>query len=87
MKKLTIAFDVNGTLTRKELRDLFQALDPKKCQRIVWSTVGINYCKNFCKQHNLEPDEIIEKYSKPVDITIDDNPSFAQAASQVLGVM
>jgi len=69
---ITIAFDVNGTLTQERVRALFNALNRRKCRVIVWSTLGINYCKQFCLKHELKPDEFWEKHTRHVDIAVDD---------------
>ena len=86
MKKLTIAFDINRTLTEEVIRRLFQALDRSKCEVIVWSTQGRAYCEAFCAEYNLRPDRIVEKHSEKVDIAVDDLPGNIHQASVVLGV-
>jgi hypothetical protein len=84
--KLTIAFDVNNTLTDPQMRRLFNSLNRTKCHLIVWSTLGAEYAKDFCQENNLKAHEYCDKQEKHVDIAIDDIPDSIQAASLVLGV-
>lgn len=85
-KKISIAFDVNGTLTDERVRQLFLCLDRKKCHLIVWSTIGPAYAKKFCEEFNLAADEYLGKEVKPVDIAIDDYPESILTAQLVLGL-
>jgi hypothetical protein len=83
---LVIAFDINGTLTNPLVRDLFKVLDRGKCYLIVWSTLGVEYSKNFCEKHGLEPDEVIDKQAREVEIAVDDLPESISVADLVIGV-
>jgi hypothetical protein len=83
---ITIAFDINGTLTQERVRGMFNALDRNKCKVIVWSTFGIDYCRQFCEQNNLEPDDIWEKQARYVDIAVDDLPTSITQAREVIRV-
>ncbi len=86
MQKTLVAFDVNGTLTKPEVRELFKLIDRSQCHLIVWSTLGIDYAKEFCQKYNLEADEYLDKDSKKVDLAIDDLPQWVKNAKMVLGV-
>jgi hypothetical protein len=86
-KKITVAFDVNNTLTVPGVQKLFEALDRNKCHLIVWSTLGADYAKDYCQSKNLEADEYLDKEARTVDIAIDDIPQSIEAALVVLGVI
>jgi len=83
--KVSIAFDINGVLTEPIFQQLFNSLDRSKCHLIVWSSMGIDRIKEFCKENKLEADEYLEKQSKKVDIAIDDHPEMIINAKKVLG--
>ena len=83
---ISIAFDINGTLTQARVRALFNALNRDKCEVIVWSTFGIQYCRQFCDKYSLTPDDILEKQSRYVDVAIDDVPTSISQAEVVVGV-
>lgn len=86
-RKLTIAFDINGTLSVPQVTKLFKALDRSRCHLIVWSSLGPPYCRRFCAENGLEPDEIIEKNAKEVDLAFDDYPQNIKTARILLGVI
>ncbi|MGD9129221.1 MAG: hypothetical protein PVJ09_01925 [Candidatus Woesebacteria bacterium] len=85
MSKLTVAFDINGTLTFPELRQFFKLIDRSQCHLIAWSTLGATYAKTFCQKHGLEADEYLRKHKVQVDIAIDDFPDSIKNARLVLG--
>lgn len=86
MKKITIAFDVNGTLTREPVRKLMEGLDHNKCHVIVWSSLGEAYAQTFCKKYGLVADEYLHKDTVAVDIAVDDVPDSVTSADLFLRV-
>jgi hypothetical protein len=85
-KRLKIAFDVNNTLSETVVQNLYHALDRKRCELIVWSSLGTAYAQSFCEENNLKPDRIIEKQSEVVDVALDDIPESIYKAHITLGV-
>lgn len=81
---MIVAFDVNGTLTQEPVRKLFQALDRKKCQVVVWSSLGETYARHFCEKYGLVADEYMHKDARRVDVAIDDVPDSVSLAEVLL---
>lgn len=76
--KLTIAFDVDGTLIhlsdnspRYEVIDLFFKFKKLGFNMIIWSGGGIDYAKHWSRKLGLDA-RVLEKGSISPDITIDD---------------
>jgi hypothetical protein len=84
--KISVAFDINGVLTEPLFQTLYKSLDRSKCYLIVWSSMGVDRVRKFCKENQIEADEYLEKQSKEVDIAIDDKPEMISSAKAVLGV-
>ena len=85
-KKLTIAFDVNNTLSHSLVRKMFSSLDRKSVHIIVWSTLGADYARRFCQESGLQADEYLDKQARKVDIALDDIPTSITASKLVFGV-
>lgn len=85
--KLTIAFDVNGTLTVETIQRLTDALDRKKCILIVWSSLGKGYAQEFCQRYGIHADGYYLKGSVDVDIAVDDHPETVSRSGLILQVL
>ena len=83
---ISVAFDVNGTLTQECVRWLLRSIDRQKAHVVVWSTMGIDYCKTYCEGMDIKPDEYLKKQAKRVDIAFDDFPHSIERADEVIGV-
>lgn len=80
-----VAFDVDDTLiipakATDNFRDvphypniaLLQWFQRHGHHVIVWSGGGVDYAKTWCDKLGIQPDEVVKKGSKDVDIAFDD---------------
>ena len=86
MRKMKVAFDVNGTLTQQKVVWLFKAIDRDKAEVMVWSTLGREYCIRFLNEKGLMADRVGIKQEAQVDLAFDDQPESIEAAGEVIGV-
>lgn len=84
LMKMTVAFDVDGTLIhmagdlcdtpRYDVVQLFKLLEAFGCEMYIWSGGGIDYATRWRDKLGLKA-EVIRKGSMTVDLAIDDLPS------------
>lgn len=83
-RKLTVAFDVIGTLIhdvgnqeevpRYEIIDLYNTFRKFGCRMIVWSSAGAEYAEKIRRKLGLSGGSMMKGEIKP-DIAIDDMPN------------
>lgn len=81
MKKLKVAFDVDGTLIhqagelidtpRYEIISLFKTFESLGCEMFVWSGGGVDYARHWAEKLGLKA-TIVAKGSFQPDIAVDD---------------
>ena len=78
MKNANVFIDVDLTMVDQNgkllpgVRSGLALLLEKGCHLYLWSTCGVDYCRNTAKAHKLE--EFFEGYAAKPDIIVDDMP-------------
>ena len=96
MKKIIVAFDVDGTLIhqagpkadtpRYDVIQLYKILESLGCDMWIWSGGGVDYAQRWADKLGLRA-QISAKGNMRPDIAVDDFPSDDPYLSPTLGVI